>query len=391
MGKEASEAAKDYTGQGTGVEMIDTIDNEEQLQEYLKGQKQSVETGNRNPDTGLETEEEEEIDEVTGEPKKKPTAPAKQPRDKKKPVITDPNHPDYKLPESLEDEPEEEEEDEEYSNVVQYLNSEYDLGLNLKALPENMTREQEAEAVGTIFKRLNDGVQAKLAEYQHIDELLEDPETAAFLEAKKAGKTLKDIAAAYIGSSEGAPDDVIVARHIKVMYPTLTDAEIQEEIKTLRDGKKLDKRASAARDYFKAQDAATATQAEQARLQQIEQEKIEYQQSVNQFAGFLNKTSKLYDIPITPQMKKAVFEAVTKRDKDGLTLHDKALQSDAGTFLSVLGMFYMKNLIQNGTTLKANKKNRDFKESLFDSTEKLQRSSEAQQEPDFNAELANQF
>jgi len=389
MAKEAD--VKDYTGQGSGTETIDTIENEEQLALYLKGQKQTVDTGTRNPDTGLEhEEEEEEIDEVTGQPKKKVAEAAKPSKDKKKSVITDPNHPDYKLPESL-DESDDEEEEEEYTNVVQYLNSEYDLGLNLKALPKDMTREQEAEAVSSIFKRLNDGVQAKLNEYAQIDALLEDEEVAQFLEAKKAGKTLKDIAAAYVGSTEGAPDDMVVARHMKAMYPTLTDAEIQEEVKVLRDGKKLDKRASAARDYFKAQETAAATAQETARVKAAEQEALEYRQSVNQFANFLSKTGKLYDIPITPDMKKKVFEAVTRRDKEGLTAHDRALQSDAGTFLSAMGMFYLKNLIQTGTTSKANKRNRDFKEALFDSTEKLLRSSEGQPEPNFDAALANQF
>lgn len=377
-GNGAADANKDYTGQGVGEEVIETIETDEQLAAYLNKQGKS---GDPDPDADL-TDEEREAKAKAGKNGKG--------KGGKADAITDPKHPDFKLPESLDDDNGEEEDDEEYGNVVEYLNKEFNLGLNVKALPKDMTREQEAEAIGSVFKRLNEGVQAKLAEYADLEELLEDREVAALLEAKRNGKGLKDIAAAYVSSPDG-PDDVVVAKHLKLMYPTLTDAEVEEQIKGYRDGKKLDKMASAARDYFKKEAAKATEQEEAARQREAEEAEAEYKQSVAQFGNFLVKTEKLYDIPITKDVKQKIFQAVTVRDREGLTAHDRALQSDAGTFLSALGMFFMKEMLRNGTTLRANKKHRDFKESLFDEPSKLQGGTEAQEEPDFNEKLANSF
>lgn len=365
---------KDYTGQGTGPEEIGVIETEEQLAAYLKDGGAAAQAGkNGTPGTP-----------AAGA---KPAAPAPPTK-----VITDPNAPGYKIPEKLGEEDEESEEEEEFTNVVDYLNKEFDLGLAIENLPADMTRQQEAEAIGGIFRKINDGMRARLGEYSAIDNLLKDKEVALFLQAKKEGKSLKDIAAQYNTAPASAPDDVVVSRHIKAMYPTMTDAEIAEEVAELRTKNKLDKRATAARDFFKAEDAraATAKQAEEEQL--LQQQEQEYAQSVDGFARFLHTTNAVYGIQVTPDMKKKVFDFVTRRDNEGITEHDRFLQSEAGTFLSALSHLYLKDLLRTKGSVKANKGKQEFVEKLFETPEKLQSGSEAQIEPgELNPALMNQF
>lgn len=373
MADDAKEV-KDYTGQGTGTEEITVIDTEDALKEYL-------EKGGAPAQAGKNGATQEG---ATG-------TPAAAPGEKKK-VITDPKDPNFKIPETLGEEEEGgEEEEEEFTNMVDYLDKEFDLGLNIKELPAEMTREQEAETIAGLFRRMGDGFHAQLNEFSSLAAQLKDPEVALFLQAKREGKTLKDIAVQYNTAPASAPDDIVVSRHIKAMYPTMTDAEIQEEVKELREKNRLDKRAAAAREFFKAQDAAEVTRKEEERQKEAEKAEQEYAESVNTFGRFLQSTNKVYDVTITPEMKKRVFAAVTHRDAEGITEHDRVLQSEAGTFLSALGIYYMKELLRNRVSEKANKGKKSFVDRLTADPSKLQSGSEAQPEPDFNPELANQF
>lgn len=374
-------------GEGTQVEVhssngLNVIESEEQLNEYLKGSTAlpGDETAGKNGKSKASAKEDENEEEG-----------AKGKDKDKKPVITDPTHPDYKLPEEDEEEEEEEDEDEEFTNVVDYLDKEFNLGLNLEELPKDMTREQEAEAISTIFRRVDNGIKSKLAEYEELNALLKDKEVVQFLQLKKEGKTLKDIAATYASAPEGAPDDVVVTRHLKVMFPNLTDAEIAEQVQSFREKNKLEKMATSAREYFKTQKTSEETAAEKKKQVQEEKDEQEYQESVREFGTFLQNTSKVYGIPVSPEMKKAVFKAVTTRDNEGMTYHDRVLQSNAGTFLSALGVMYMKDLLRKGAAGKASKAKLDFEDRLFREPDKLRSGSEATHEPEFNAAIANQF
>lgn len=368
-------AAKDYTGQGTGGEEITVIDSDEKLDAYLKG-------GGAAAQGGLQTEEERLAAEAAA--KTPPTA------TQKKPKATSPADPNFKLPETV-DEGDGEEQEEEYTNMVDYLNREFDLGLAVDALPKDMTQEQQAEAVGEIFRRINDGVRGQLGEYQAIDNLLKDKEVAMFLQAKREGKTLKDIATQYSASPAAAPDDVIVSRHLKVMFPTLTDAEIQEQVADHRTKNRLDKMATAARDYFKAEDAKEAERVTKLKAEAELQEEQQFTESVQSFGRFLQSTNQVYNIPITPEMKKKMFAFVTARDSEGITQHDRALQSEAGTFMSAFAHLFLGPTLKGRATTRSNKANKSVLDRLFESPEGLQSGSEAKEQGEFNPALANQF
>lgn len=373
--KKDADLNKDYTGQGSGEEEVTFIENPEQLASYLK-KSGAVNAPKEGAEGNPPTTKKEE---------KKPAGPA--------PKLGDPN---YKIPATLETEEEETEEkddddNEEFPNMIVYLDKEFDLGLNLKEIPKDMTREQEAEAVAGVFRRIDDGVRAKLSEYEGINQLLKDKEVDMFLKAKREGKTLKDIAAMYNSAPASAPDDVVVSRQMKAMYPTLTEADIQTQVTSLREKGLLEKTASAARDFFKAEDEKTAAATEAAKQKEAEEAEEQYQESVQDFARFLHGTSQVHGVPITPEMKKKVFTAVTHRDAQGMTEHDRLLQSEAGTFLSALGMYHLQDLLKNRLSEKANKGKKSFVDKLLDQPSQLQSGSEAQSEPDFNPTLANQF
>lgn len=360
---------------------INIIETNDELENYLSNSGVVPEPG-QGKKKAVQGAEEDEGEEGENEARRS---------GKKKPAVVDVNHPDYKLPEDDSGEEEEDTEEEEFTNVVDYIDKEFNLGLNTKELPENMTREQEAEMVAEILRRADSGYRARLNEYKTLNELLKDKEVAEFLRFKKEGKTLKDIASVYATESSTAPDDVLVSRHIKKMYPSMTDAEVAEEIQDLKTKNKLEKRAASAREYFKGEDTAEQVRKERIKQEAEAQAETEYKQDVARFGNFLQNTQKVYGITITPQMKKQVFAAVTARDEEGLTQHDRMLQSDAGVFLSSLGLMYMKDLLRNGTTKKANEAKKNFKDRLFSSPDKLQSGSEAKHEPEINMDIANQF
>lgn len=378
-------------------ESLDIIDSPEKLQEYLKGgegeevapsgKKKASGTDNKptaksakedaegDPLAGEGFEEEEEIE---GKGKKKPEKKVEKKGGLEN--IEDPGN-----------EEEEEEEEEEFSNAVDYLNKEFDLGLNMAALPENMTREEEADAIANIFRRVDQGVKQKLSEFAAIVELLKDKEVAMVIEGKKSGKSLKDIFSTIAPISTTAPDDVVVTRHLKKTMPGLSDAEIAEQVALYREKGKLEKIATSAREAFKTEETEQEKAVEKKKVEDAAREEQAYLADVEEFKGFLKNTQKVYGVPVSPEMKKRVFQAVTVRDAEGLTYHDRVLRSNEGSFLSALGIMYMKDLLRKGTAGRASKVKDDFANRLFDSPDALRSSSEAAAEPEFDASIANRF
>lgn len=364
---------KDYSSIGDEVLVIDTP---EALEAYQK--KNGISTEKSGTAKGADGgEEENDEEELGGEGKKKET---------KKKTPLDINNPDF----SLEDDGEEEEEV-EYPNMVAFLNDRFDLKLNIGSLPKDMTKEQESEYVAEILDRYNQGVQARLAEYKEIDTILEDAEVKSFIEAKKAGKTMKDFVGTYAVSTEGAPDDVIVSKHLKAVYPTLSEQEIADQVKAYREKGTLEKMAAGSRKYFEVEDKKNTDAAEKARQKQEQDEERSYQESVVQFGTFVKNTNKVFNVAITPEMKKRVFSAVTKRDSQGLTEHDRLLRSDQGTYLSALGVLYMKQMLQTGQSKGKNQGKREIVNTLFETPDQLRSGSESRAPEEVNIAMANQF
>lgn len=331
-----------------------------------------AENGNAPP-----AEKEEEEDE-TGKPKE------------------DSKSPFEKMEESQKKEGEEEEEDEkgeekkgeeeeEFTNMVDFLNKEHDLGLNVDNLPADISREQEAEVVNDLFKRTLDGVNRKLGEYQYVEEVLKDEEVANFIKAKADGKTLKEYVTEYAQTTEGQSDKDVLKTQLSTQNSEMTAEEIEDLIKTYEDKGILDKMATSARASIKEQE-------ETENKAKAQSDDAEYQSQVVEFGKLVKGTKSVYGIPLTDQMKNDVYIAATQRDNDGMTYMDQIVQSDEGLFLAALGVLHMQELMQAKASTSTNKAKKSLVDKLFDKASDLQSKTEdTHNEEGFNAEVANRF
>jgi len=275
--------------------------------------------------------------------------------------------------------------EEEFTNMVDYLNKEYDLKLNVDNLPADLTREQEAELVSDLFKRTLNGVNRQLSQYQNIEKVLEDEEVKNFINAKSEGKSLKDFAQEYAKTVDGQSDEDIVRNQLTTQYPSMTKEEIDDTIDAYKDKGTLEKMATSARE-------AQKKAAEEAQTQEAQRAEQEYKESVQEFGKLVKSAGKVYGVPLTDQIKNDVFVAVTQQDDDGMTYMDKLLSTDQGLFLATLGVLHMETLMKARTSTDTNRSNKKLVDRLFENASDLQSSSQDEEKQEgFNAELADKF
>lgn len=270
------------------------------------------------------------------------------------------------------DDEEEEDDDEEPESVLHYINKVHDLGFNLEKLPEDFDKKQEAQAVSTVISRILNNANARIAEYKGIQNLLQDEEVRTVLEAKRAGKSLKDIASQYITTVDGMSDEAVVRQDFKKKFSWANDQEITDMVQDHVKKGTLQKAANAAREEAKKVDTLTAAQeAEKARLKK-QQDDEEYEEIVNEYAGYVSKINKVYGVPVTKEMKRDAFIFSTARDNKGMTRLDHALQSDEGMLLATLGILHLKKLIGKTASSSTNKARQDVLDLLDETPETLQ-------------------
>jgi hypothetical protein len=355
--------------------------SEEELVKHLSG-------------NGAEVKEEEEV--VVEKPVEKPVeeSPFKKVEETIEKVIE--GDPDARKIEEAEKKVEEEEEKKvgetkeveaevQYTNMVDYLNKEHDLGLNVKNLPDDLTREQEAEVVSDLFQRTLTGVNRKLEEYAGIEEVLKDKEVKDFIAAKAGGKSLKDYVSEYAETTDGQSNENIIKNQLSTQYPEMTKEEISDMVGIYKDKGILDKMADSSRESQKAaaikkDEIDTATQ------------ETNRNNEIQQFGGLVKGTESVYGIPLTDQIKSDVFVAVTQRGEDNLTYMDRMLQSDEGMFLAALGVLHMQDMMQAKATTDTNRRNKTLVDKLFTDASDLQSKTEDDTEKEgFNAEIADRF
>ena len=280
----------------------------------------------------------------------------------------------------------------EFKSSVHYLNDKYNLGLKVDALPENLSKEQEAEVISNIFDRTLKGVNKVVSEYKDIQKLLdEDEEVKNFIAAKKEGKTLKDFAKQYAQSSEGIDAEQLVREELKIKFPSFTDEDIDDHIELYKSKDKFEKLEATLRDQRKEREAKEI-EAQQQREETLKQEREErLNESIKQYEGYIKSQSKVGNVTLTQQMKEQLVRAVKERDEEGRNLLDYALQSDEGVMKATLGILFMEQLMKNSGTSKSNRSKKSLMDKLFDNPEELQSGSTVSPEDDFNAEIANSF
>lgn len=252
--------------------------------------------------------------------------------------------------------------DEQYDNVIQFLDKKHELGLNLAELPENMTREDEAELVSNLFETVVKNANAQLRQFEHITALLEDDEVAALLQAKSEGKGLKDLFATYATTPEGMSDEQLVFDDLKKKYPKLSETALNNMISAQKEKGQFAEIATAIREQRKEDDAKSAAQRAKQEEEETSRRQQEYQQEVQQFTGLVNKVQKINGVTFTDDMKSEVLSFALKRNEEGLTQLDVALQSDVGLLRASLGIILLERLMGAQASVLKNQ----GKKSVFD-------------------------
>lgn len=252
--------------------------------------------------------------------------------------------------------------DEQYDNVLQFLDKKHELGLNLSELPENMTREDEAELVSELFERVVKNANAQLRQFEHITALLEDDEVAALLQAKSEGKGLKELFSTYSGTPEGMSDEQLVFDDLKKKYPKLSETALNNMISNQKEKGQFAEIATAIREQRKEDETKSAAQRARQEEEEKAQRQQEYQKEVEQFTGLVTKVQKINGVAFTEDMKSEVLSFALRRNEEGLTQMDVALQSDVGLLRASLGIILLERLMGAQASVLKNQ----GKKSVFD-------------------------
>jgi hypothetical protein len=270
---------------------------------------------------------------------------------------------------SIGDEDEEEDEEENTDSVIHYINKANGLKLNLEKLPEDLDAKGQGKIVSGIIQRIVDNANTQLSKYRGIENLLKDEEVKLVLQAKKEGKSLKDIAAQYVTTYNGMSDDDVVRADLKKKYPSLADTEITDMVQDYTKKGLTAKMATAVREENKKNETLSTQQELDKKALKKQQEEEEYEEIVENYAGYVHKVNKVYGVPLTKEMKREAFLFSTVRDKDGMSALDYALQSDEGMLLATLGIKFLNKLVRNASTTSTNKSRKDILELVYEERE----------------------
>jgi len=259
----------------------------------------------------------------------------------------------------------------EYPSVLHYLDEKFQFGLNLQDVNE-LTKEQEAEALEGILERMTEGVNSKLAEYSEIEQMLQDPEIQEVLRAKMEGKSLADMYNGFAASPDWMDDDTLAMTDFKNRFPKSSDETVKSMVDSLKQTGQFENFVKSLREQLAEEQSLYQQQMEQQEQQEAEEQAIREQQEIQRYTEYLSNIDNVYGVPLNQEMKEAVFEITTVRDNEGMTALDHALQSDEGVILAALGVAFMKDLIQNSASINKNRARSRVMDKIFDSPEKLQ-------------------
>lgn len=351
--------------QGTGViASIPTIESEEELKQYL---------GNEPAPEAQKPQEE---------------APKKQ-QDPN--AIGDSAFEAEEVEEKEKSEETEESPSKEYSTLLHYLEDKFEFGLNLEGINE-LTKEEEAEAIEGLIERMTEGVNAKLSEYQEVENLLQDPEIQEVLRAKQEGKSLKDLYNGFASSPEGMDDDVLAVNDFKKRFPKTSEEAIQGMVDSLKQRGQFEPFVKSLREQLAEEQSLEQQKKADEAKRQAEEQSAREKEELQRYSQYLGNINQVYGVPLNREMKDAVFQITTVRDKQGMTALDHALQSDEGVVLAALGVAFMKDMIQNSASIQKNRARSRIMDKIYDTPEKLQSSgARGQAEDPYNPEVLNRF
>lgn len=270
---------------------------------------------------------------------------------------------------------EEFDEEKEYPTSIHYLNAKFGLNMNVKAVPANLTRAQEAETIAEMFDAVRNSARQEAESFKPILELLKDEEVATVLRAKREGKTLKDVFEAYTQSTEGMTDDQLVENDVRLRYPGAKPEFVKKFVDGMKATNEFETFVKDLRTQRKGEETSKAQlQLEQAKKLERENAALAVEEEKN-YTRFVQDIKHVYGIPVTPKMKQDMVKAATRRDNKGMTAIDYALQSDKGIALMALAITNLDTIIKSKkSVLKAQGKNSLF-QTLIGDPKELQSSS----------------
>lgn len=259
----------------------------------------------------------------------------------------------------------------EYDTVLHYLNEKHNLGLNLEEVKE-LSKEQEAEALDSLIERFTTGVNTALEEYQYIEGLLQDPEVQEVLRAKHEGKSLRDLYSKFSSSPEGMDDESLALQDFKKRFPKSPDEVVKGMVDSLKQNGQFEPFVKSLREQIAEEQSLEQQKSAEEEARKAQEDAAREQEELTRYAQYLGGVNAVYGVPLTQEMKEAVYQMTTVRDEKGLTQLDHALQSDEGLVLATLGIAYMKQLIQNGASIQKNRARGRVMDKIFETPDKLQ-------------------
>lgn len=279
----------------------------------------------------------------------------------------------------------------QFKNIPALLNQKYFGGkLNMDNLPEDLTREQEAEVVAGLFDKSMQQMQQNIKQYEEVDKLLQDEEVVEFLKYRKAGRSLKELVA---DKAAGTSGEALLVQELREKNPDWDDEDIQDQLELWKTKGKLDKFAQAAKERREVLEAeqiktANATKAEQDR---IDAEKR--QQDASRYQQFVAQQKEFAGLPLDEQMQQDLVTLATGiNPKTGNVLIEDFLENDKHVMAASIGILFMDRFAKQLGTKKAGKQAASLVERLFDNPGQLNtRKKATSQQSDAYIEAANSF
>lgn len=349
----------DYTGAGEGT--LEVIESDEQLEAFLSGQEQSS-TGDEDDDEDKGGQNLEETGNSFGEGDDEEGTGDEEGGKGGKGDIDDEGDGEGQGAGDSND----------FDSSVHYLDERFKLGMNLDQLPEKMDAATEAKIVGDIFARLQNGLGAKINEYEGVQKVLEDEEVKNFIAAKQEGKTMQDFVNQYSQSTAGLPDEALILDELKLTMPNTTEEERKVVLEGYKTAGTVEKTAEIMRNARTEREQAQALKQEEDAKEAEKAAKLQRETEVGEYKQYLGGVETVYGVPLTDEMREQLFVASTQLDENNMTYLDKALQSDQGILMATLGILHLKTLMQaNSSTIK-NRANKQVVDKLFASPDQLQ-------------------
>jgi hypothetical protein len=211
---------------------------------------------------------------------------------------------------------------------------------NEDQLPEELTLEQEMELLAGMSQKLVTDVRGSVQQADVLAKLYqEDPEVQELLQARAAGKSLKDFIAEAASAPLYTDPDTLVAKYLKEEN-LFSDEEINEEIASLKEHGKFDAKAEVVTSFYTKKQEAQDAIAAQEYQQSLDDEADAIVRQQQNYAGYLQGTPKMGEFVLSNDIRAELFDHATLLDENRVTPLEHDLQSDENVLKASIAIKY---------------------------------------------------